>query len=50
MSLETTAALITLPDLPLSVDPVRLQWVDAMVEFGLLPRKYASFKITSMVG
>jgi NitT/TauT family transport system substrate-binding protein len=46
-----TAALIALPDFPLSVDPVRLQRVvNAMVEFGLLPRKYASFKVASMVG
>jgi NitT/TauT family transport system substrate-binding protein len=45
-----TAALISLPAYPLSIDPVRLQRVpDAMVEFGLLPRKDASFRISSMI-
>jgi hypothetical protein len=42
---------ISLPGYPLSVDPVRLQRVpDAMVQFGLLPKKDATFKITSMTG
>ena len=46
-----TAALIALPSFPLSVSTVRLQRVaEAMVEFGLLPRKYSSFKITTMTG
>lgn len=46
-----TAALISLPGYPLSIDPVRLQRVpDAMVLFGLLPKKDASFRMTSMIG
>jgi NitT/TauT family transport system substrate-binding protein len=46
-----TAALISLPGYPLSVDTVRLQRVpDAMVQYGLLPKKDASFKISSMTG
>jgi NitT/TauT family transport system substrate-binding protein len=46
-----TAALVALPSFPLSLDALRLQRVvDAMLEFGLLPRKYASFKISSMTG
>jgi NitT/TauT family transport system substrate-binding protein len=46
-----TAAVMTLPDYPLSVTPVQLQRVvNTMVQFGMLPRKDASFKITSMTG
>ncbi|WP_300607776.1 ABC transporter substrate-binding protein [Trebonia sp.] len=46
-----TAALISLPEYPLSIDPVRLQRVpDAMVLFGLLPKKDASFRMSSMIG
>jgi NitT/TauT family transport system substrate-binding protein len=45
------AALVSLPDFPTGVDVVRLQrLVDAMVRFGLLSKKYSSFKISSIVG
>jgi NitT/TauT family transport system substrate-binding protein len=46
-----TSAIMALPDFPLSVDPARLQRVvDAMTEFGLLPAKDRSFKVSTMVG
>jgi NitT/TauT family transport system substrate-binding protein len=46
-----TAAVINLPDFPLSVAPAQLQRVvDTMVEFGMLPAKDISFKITQMTG
>ncbi len=46
-----TAAVINLPGFPLSVVPARLQRVvDTMVEFGMLPAKDISFKITKMTG
>ena len=46
-----TAAVISLPDYPLSVAPVQLQRVaDAMVQFGMLPPKDTSFKVTRMTG
>jgi len=46
-----TAGVISLPDYPLSVAPVQLQRVaDAMVQFGMLPAKDASFKVTQMTG
>ena len=45
------ASLISLPSFPIGVDPVRLQrLVDAMLRFGLLPRQYGSFKISSITG
>ncbi len=45
------ASLISLPSFPIGVDPVRLQrLVDAMLRFGLLPRQYASFKISTITG
>jgi NitT/TauT family transport system substrate-binding protein len=45
------ASLISLPSFPIGVDPVRLQrLVDAMLRFGLLPRQYDSFKISSITG
>jgi NitT/TauT family transport system substrate-binding protein len=45
------AAVIAFPDYPLSVNPVQLQRVvDTMVQFGLLPPRDISFKITSMTG
>jgi NitT/TauT family transport system substrate-binding protein len=45
------ASLIALPSFPIGVDPVRLQrLVDAMLRFGLLPRQYGSFKISSITG
>ena len=45
-----TAALIALPNYPLGVDAQRLQRVpDAMLRFGLLPGKDASFTIASMI-
>jgi NitT/TauT family transport system substrate-binding protein len=47
---KNSAAFISLPAFPLSVDAVRLQRVvSAMSRFGLLP-KNTSFKITSMLG
>jgi NitT/TauT family transport system substrate-binding protein len=46
-----TAAVISLPDFPLSVDPVRLQRVvDTMVQFSLLPRQDMSFEMSKMTG
>jgi NitT/TauT family transport system substrate-binding protein len=46
-----TAAVMNLPDYPLSVAPTQLQRVvDTMVEFGMLPKKDISFKITKMAG
>jgi NitT/TauT family transport system substrate-binding protein len=46
-----TAAVVTLPGYPLSVAPKQLQRVvNTMVQFGMLPRKDSSFKITSMTG
>lgn len=46
-----TAAVIALPDYPLTVNPTQLQRVvDAMVQFGFLPRRDESFKITDMTG
>ncbi len=45
------AALISLPNFPTGVDPERLQRiVDAMVTFGLLSKKYANFKISTIIG
>jgi NitT/TauT family transport system substrate-binding protein len=44
------AALVSLPEFPIGVDPGRLQrLVDAMVRFGLLPGKDAGFKISSII-
>jgi len=46
-----TASVIALPDYPLTVDPTQLQRVvNEMVQFTLLPRRDASFKITRMTG
>jgi NitT/TauT family transport system substrate-binding protein len=46
-----TAAVMSLPQYPLSVDPQRLQRVlSAMVQFGFLPKKDASFPVASMAG
>jgi NitT/TauT family transport system substrate-binding protein len=46
-----TAAFISLPAFPTTVDPVRLQRViSAMVRFGLLPPGDSWFKITTMLG
>jgi NitT/TauT family transport system substrate-binding protein len=46
-----TAAVINLPGFPLSVAPAQLQRiVDTMVQFGMLPPKDISFKITKMTG
>jgi NitT/TauT family transport system substrate-binding protein len=46
-----TAAFLSLPSFPTGVDAVRLQRVvSAMLRFGLLPGKDASFKIQSMTG
>jgi NitT/TauT family transport system substrate-binding protein len=43
------AAVIALPNYPLSVNPVQLQRVvDTMVQFSLLPQQDISFKITGM--
>jgi NitT/TauT family transport system substrate-binding protein len=48
---KETAAVISLPTFPLGVDAARLQRVvSAMLRFGLLPPKEASFKVTSMIG
>jgi NitT/TauT family transport system substrate-binding protein len=45
------AALISLPEFPTGVDGTRLQrLVDAMVQYGLLNKKYANFKISSIIG
>ena len=44
------AALVSLPNFPASVDAVRLQrLVDAMVRFGLLSKKYSTFKVSSII-
>lgn len=46
-----TAAVLNPPDFPLSVIAAQLQRVsDTMVQFGMLPQKDASFKITTMTG
>jgi NitT/TauT family transport system substrate-binding protein len=45
------AALVSLPNFPTGVDPVRLQrLVDAMVRFGLLGKQYANYKISTIIG
>jgi len=45
------AALISLPNFPTGVDSVRLQrLVDAMVRFGLLGKKFAGFKVATIIG
>jgi NitT/TauT family transport system substrate-binding protein len=45
------AALVSLPGFPTGVDSVRLQRiVDAMVQFHLLGKQYASFKISTIIG
>jgi NitT/TauT family transport system substrate-binding protein len=45
------AALVSLPNFPAGVNPVRLQrLVDAMIRFGLLNQKYSGFKIKSIIG
>ena len=44
------AAVISLPNFPTAIDPVRLQRVvDDMIQFGFLPKKDASFNISSIV-
>lgn len=46
-----TAAVMALPNFPLSVDPQQLQRVvDGMVRFGFVPSSDASFNISSMTG
>ena len=46
-----TAAVMALPEFPLSVDATQLQRVvDDMVQFGFVPQKDASFRVSSMVG
>lgn len=46
-----TAALISLPDYPLSVTALELDRVeDAMAEFGLLPEKAKKFNASAMLG
>jgi NitT/TauT family transport system substrate-binding protein len=46
-----TAAVMALPEFPLSVDSTQLQRVvDDMVQFGFVPQKDASFRVSSMVG
>jgi NitT/TauT family transport system substrate-binding protein len=46
-----TAAVMALPNFPLSVDPQQLQRVvDGMVQFGFVPASDASFRISSMIG
>jgi hypothetical protein len=48
---QSRSALLALPSFPLSLSTVRLQRVaDAMLQFGLRPRKDASFKMSSMAG
>jgi NitT/TauT family transport system substrate-binding protein len=43
------AAVIALPDFPTAIDPIRLQRVvDDMIEFGFVPKKDASFNISSI--
>ncbi len=45
------ASLISLPGFPTGVNSLRLQrLVDAMLRFGLLPRQYASFRISTVTG
>jgi NitT/TauT family transport system substrate-binding protein len=45
------AALISLPEFPTGVDAVRLQrLVDAMVQYGLLSKKYSDFKVSRIIG
>lgn len=45
------ASLVSLPGFPTGVDAVRLQrLVDAMVKFGLLSKKYSTFKISTIIG
>ena len=44
------AAVISLPNFPTAIDPVRLQRVvDGMIQFGFLPRKDASFNVRGIV-
>lgn len=46
-----TAAVMALPSYPLSVNPTQLQRVvNVMVQFGLLPQRDASYRITAMTG
>jgi NitT/TauT family transport system substrate-binding protein len=46
-----TAAVMALPEFPLSVDATQLQRVvDDMVQFGFVPASDASFRVSSMVG
>src|ERR1700722_7871496 len=48
---KLAAALVSLPNFPPGVDPVRLQrLVDAMVRFGLLGKQYTNFKISTIIG
>jgi NitT/TauT family transport system substrate-binding protein len=48
---KLAAALVSLPNFPTGVDPVRLQrLVDAMVRFGLLGKQYANYKISTIIG
>src|SRR6201996_6457481 len=43
------AAVIALPDFPSAIDPTRLQRVvDDMIQFGFLPKKDASFNVSSI--
>lgn len=43
------AAVIALPDFPTAIDPVRLQRVlNDMIQFGFLPKKDASFRVSSI--
>jgi NitT/TauT family transport system substrate-binding protein len=43
------AAVIALPDFPTAIDPTRLQRVlDDMIQFGFLPKKDASFQVSSI--
>ena len=43
------AAVIALPDFPTAIDPTRLQRVlDDMIQFGFLPKKDASFQMSSV--
>jgi NitT/TauT family transport system substrate-binding protein len=46
-----TAAVVNLPQFPPAVSPAQLQRVvDTMVEYGMLPAKDISFRITQMTG
>jgi NitT/TauT family transport system substrate-binding protein len=46
-----TAAVMALPEFPLSVDTTQLQRVvDDMVQFGFVPASDASFRVSSMAG